>query len=180
VHKKYGKVPLKTYPNLSLAAIFDFTFVNGIRQIPLLNYLDYDKEKAKSILAKEMGWIDYGGHHYENLYSKFAFGWYQLEKFNIDKRKVTLSAQVRSGKLNRKDALETLKKKPEIERELIDYCIGKLGFTVIEFNELMRVKPQSFEDFFTSASLLKYFRFPVKLAVKLNFFTPVLYEKYFS
>ncbi len=74
VQKEFGHVPLRTYPNLSLTGIALDTFVRGIRQIAFLNFFDYRKKEAKELLRSEYGWVDYGGHHYENIYSRFAFG----------------------------------------------------------------------------------------------------------
>jgi N-acetyl sugar amidotransferase len=180
IQKKYGTCKLKSFPNLTLEKIFYLTFVKGIRQVPLLNYLDYSKAEAKIKLRDEFGWMDYGGHHYENIYSKFAFGWYLPHKFNIDKRKVSLSGPVRSGLMTREEALVLLSNKPEVMNELVEYCINKLGLTRKEFNDIYSRPPKSYRDYFTSESILKYFKPFIKLSVRANIFTPVLYEKYFA
>ena len=112
VHKLFGRVPLKSYNNATIYQIAYYLFVKRIKQIPFLNYVDYSKEKAKEILEKELGWKYYGGHHYENIYSHFAFGWYLYHKFGIDKRKVSFSAQIRSGKMTRQVALAKMNENP--------------------------------------------------------------------
>jgi hypothetical protein len=180
IQEKFGRGKLKSYPNLSLMQVFYFTFIRGIKQIPFLNYFDYNKDTAKKLLAKEYGWVDYGGHHYENHYSRFAFGWYLPNKFNIDKRIVSLSGPVRSHQLDRSRALQLLQEKPDVNDELVKYCIHKLDMTEQEFQTIMKLKSKTYRDYFTSQNILKFFRLPVKLAVKMNFFTPVLYEKYFE
>lgn len=180
IQKKYGSVKLKSFPNLSLSKVFYYTFIKGIREIPFLNYVEYDKAKAKKELAEVFGWTDYGGHHYENIYSKFAFGWFQFRKFNIDKRKVTLSGQIRSGLISKQDALKQLEEKPKVEDETLKYCINKLGISDKEFETIMSSDNKYYYDYFTSANIIKYFRFPIKIAVKMKIFTPVLYEKYFG
>lgn len=180
VHRKYGTVPLKSYPNLTLADIFNYTFIKGIRQIPFLNFFDYRKQDAKKTLNETFGWEDYGGHHYENVYSRFAFGWFQFKKFGIDKRIVSLSGPVRSGHISREDALLALKSPPPVEDEILDYCLNKLDLSRSDWQEIMNSTPKTYRDYFTSAQILKQFRWPMKIAVKMNFFTPVLYEKYFE
>lgn len=180
VHKEFGTVPLKSYPNLTLSRIFYDTFIKGIRQIPFLNYFDYRKKDAKVLLQHEYGWVDYGGHHYENTYSRFAFGWYLPRKFKIDKRIVSLSGPVRSGHITRAEALETLRTPPDVDDKLVAYCINKLGLSNAEFQETLARPTKIYRDYFTSESILKCFKLPMKFAVKMNIFTPVLYEKYFK
>jgi len=41
----------------------------------MLDYLDYDKLAAKRLLMEQYGWEDYGGKHYESVYTKFYQGW---------------------------------------------------------------------------------------------------------
>lgn len=180
VHGKYGTVPLKSYPNLSLFSVFNYTFVHGIRQIPFLNYFDYSKQMAKTVLGTQFGWTDYGGHHYENVYSRFAFGWYQYRKFGIDKRIISLSGPVRSGHLSRESALELIASPPPVDDEVLEYCLNKLCLTHQQWDQIMRAPKRTYRDFFTSEKIITKFRWPMKVAVKMNFFTPVLYEKYFE
>lgn len=180
VQKKFGTVKLRSYPNLSLVSIFYYTFIKGIRQIPFLNYFDYRKAQAKQTLAEVFGWKDYGGHHYENHYSRFAFGWYLPKKFGIDKRIVSLSGPVRSGHITRAQALEELSHPPDVDDKLVQYCVNKLRITRAEFDGYFNSPAKNYRDYFTSENILRFFKFPVYIAVKMGFFTPVLYEKYFK
>ena len=180
VHKRFGTRPLKSFPNVTLPSLFRHTFWRGIRQIPFLNYFDYSKPAAKEWLTREMDWTDYGGHHYENQYSKFAFGWYQFRKFKIDKRIISLSGPVRSGELSRDAALAQLSKPPFVEESVVDYVRKKLDLSSAEFTEIMQAPPRSYHDYFTSEDVLKYMRLPILAAVKMGYLTPVLYEKYFE
>ena len=178
VHKKFGKIPLKSFPNATIYKIFYYTFIKGIKQIPILNYIKYNKETARAFLEKVLGWTYYGGHHHESIYTYFSSAWYAYEKFNIDKRKISFSGPVRMGYMKREHALKELKTKPPVKQETIDYCIKKLGLTQKEFDEIMALPPKNFHDYRTSYSTLQKLKFFVKLAVKLKLITPVLYEKY--
>ena len=180
VHNKFGNGKLKTFPNLSLFEIAYYTFIKGIRNIPFLNYFNYDKLEAKSLLASEYGWVDYGGHHYENNYSKFAFGYYLPKKFGIDKRKVSLSGPVRSGLMSREDAQKIINEKPNVDDTLVEFTYNKLGITKDEYLDLFNLPQKSYKDYFTSESILKYFKLPIYIAVKMDILTPVLYQKYFK
>ena len=178
VNNIFGELPLRTYPNATIYQLFYYTFIKRIKQIPLLNYVQYHKKEARKVVEKELGWTYYGGHHYENLYSHFAFGWYSYHKFNIDKRKISLSGPVRMGYMSREEARKELNKEPPIDKEIVSYCIKKLGLTQHEFDEIMALPPKTFHDYRTSYPVLQRFRFFVKLAIKLGLLTPVLYEKY--
>lgn len=97
---------------------------------------------AKKLLNSEFGWQDYGGHHYENIYSKSAFGWYQYFKFWIDKRKVTLSGQVRSGLITKDKAKKYLAEAPIVNTTLIEYVYSKLGLSKEEFENIIKHEPK--------------------------------------
>lgn len=180
VQKKFGSVKLKSYPNLTLSQIFYYSFLKGIRPIPFLNYFDYRKKEAKELLFQEYGWQDYGGHHYENSYSRFAFGWYLPKKFGIDKRIISYSGPVRSGHMTREQALTALRDTPDVDQKLVDYCVHKLGLTQDQYRQLFALPARVYRDYFTSERILRWFKLPVRAAVALGIFTPVLYEKYFK
>ena len=54
VHKRFGKVKLKDFPTISLKQYLYYVFILGIRQIPILNYIEYNKEKSLKILIEEL------------------------------------------------------------------------------------------------------------------------------
>jgi len=56
-------------------------------------------------MKRFINWQDYGGKHCENVYTEFVGSYLLPVKFGIDKRIVYLSAQVRSGKLKKEEAL---------------------------------------------------------------------------
>lgn len=180
VNKQYGKIQLQTYPNATINQIAYNTFVRGIKQIPFLNYIQYSKREAQQVLQRELGWTYYGGHHHENIYTKFSSAWYLREKFNIDKRKISLSGPVRMGHMSREEAIEELGKEPTIEHDLVEYCIKKLKISQQQFDDIMALPPKTFHDYHTSYSILHKLRFFVKLAVRMKIITPVLYEKYIA
>ncbi|XDD51952.1 N-acetyl sugar amidotransferase [Leptospira sp. WS92.C1] len=180
IQKIFGKSKLKHYPGLSLVSLFKYMFIKRIKMIPFLNYVEYSKFTAKALLKDVYGWVDYGGHHYENIYSKFAFGYYQFHKFGIDKRKISLSGPVRSGLLTKKEALAQIEREPDVKEDIVDYCVRKLGITKSEFLEYYNSLNKTYKDYFTSENILKYFKIPIRLMVSLKLVTPVLYEKYFK
>jgi len=150
VQKKFGRMKLKKFPNLTMSQYLYYMFIKKIKVIKILNYLDYQKDDAKKLLMDEVGWRDYGGKHYESIYTRFNNGFLCREKFNIDKRKVEFAALVRSGQITRTSALENLKNPPyptDRMQEDVDYVIKKLGFTKEEFEEIFSRPPKSFKDY---------------------------------
>ena len=145
VHEKHGAVSMKTFPNLLLSKYFYYAIIKRIKIVNLLNYVTYTKELAKEDLIKTIGWRDYGGHHYESVYTRFFMGFLAPKKFNMDRRKVSLSALIRLGRISRKDALNTLKDDEYLKNLFkIDkkYLCKKFGLTTEEFNDLIQ-KPVS-------------------------------------
>ena len=61
VHRRFGELPMKTYPNMLMSAQLRWMIVRRIKKIRPLWYLEYDKETVKEFLAKEYGWEWYGG-----------------------------------------------------------------------------------------------------------------------
>ena len=56
------------------------------------------------LLKNELGWKYYGGKHYESRYTRFIQSYLLFEKFGIDYRRATLSAQICIGDVSREQA----------------------------------------------------------------------------
>lgn len=145
IHKRFGTIPLKTLPTSSLVDWVRYIYVLGIRWIPFLNYIDYDKEQYKKLLAAELEWRDYGGKHYESTWTKFFQAYILPTKFGVDKRKSHLSSMICSGKLDRESALAQLAKPlyepEEFERDL-GIVLDKLQLSREEFAGIMAQPPK--------------------------------------
>jgi N-acetyl sugar amidotransferase len=139
IHRKFGTgVTLKTYPMLTLGRMLYFGLIRQIKDIRPYYYLDYSKQKAKALLMEEYDWEDYGGHHYENLFTKYAMAFWLPLKFGIDKRRISLSAQVLNNVLTRPQALELLKQPCASQEELLelrDYILKKLEMGSQEYEQ---------------------------------------------
>jgi len=161
IHNKFGKVPLKTYPNQTLADLVYFGFIKNIKSIYPYYYLEYQKQTAREFLIKEYDWEYYGGHHHENRFTKFVIAYWLPEKFNIDKRKISLSAQVLSGQITRDQALQELQTPPYAPDELeIDktYTLKKLDLSIDEFEKIWKSPNRSFLDYPSYYPLMTRFK----------------------
>lgn len=143
IHEKFGSIPLKTYPIYGFKEEYYFGILKGIRTVKLLNYLDFNHEKARQEIITAFGWQEYGGKHYESYFTKFYQAFILPEKFKIDKRKAHLSNLIFSNQISKEQALEILntplyKDEHQKNRE-IEYVIKKLGFSLNEFEAIMKL-----------------------------------------
>lgn len=182
IYRKFGRNrKLKSFPNLKISNLIYYICFKRIKEYRPLEYIDYDKKEAGKILGNELGWKYYGGHHYESIYTRFVASYILMKKFNIDKRKVSFSAEIHSGKINRKEALEKLHKQPYPDdkiKEDKDYVLKRLDLSTKEFERLMSLPPKSFLDYPTYHSTIKKLRFFIKIACSLKLLPEVMYEKY--
>lgn len=132
VVSSFGTMKLKKFPVISFYREVYLNVVKGVKQYRPFYFLDYIKKDAKVFLTKEYGWEDYGGHHHENAFTKFAISYWLPEKFGIEKRIVTNSALVMSKELKREEALEELSRPafdPETIQDTIAFVRKKLDMS---------------------------------------------------
>jgi N-acetyl sugar amidotransferase len=167
VHNRFGKHKLRTFPLISFSDLLYLGFVKQIKAISPFNYIDYQKKNAQKVLKELYGWEYYGGHHHENLFTKFAIAYWLPKKFGIDKRLITLSAQIMSGEISRDEALEIINypsySQDKIEKDK-EYVIKKLGFLEEEFMEIWNSPNKSFQDYPSNYPMIKRF---VKLIIPI-------------
>ncbi|HAS6349106.1 TPA: N-acetyl sugar amidotransferase [Vibrio vulnificus] len=147
VHKEYGTVPMKTFPNLWLSKQLKWMVFNQIKSVRPLYFLEYDKEAAKEMLTRDYGWTWYGGHHLENRTAAFFHSYFFPKRWNSDFRIVGYSAYCRDGRMTREEALELMKEDPHIEDGLLEYYKKRLNLSDEEFEKLMTQPKKYYTDF---------------------------------
>ena len=178
VHKKFGKVKLKTYPVIGFFELVKFIFFNRIKYVYPLEFVEYNRDKVSGFLCEEFGWIYAGGHHFDCQYIHLITKTLR-EKFNIDKRKVEYSAMIRSNQMTRDKALELIKQNPIPESEkLVTYSMKRIGISKEDYEQILKEKPKTFLDYKTYFNIICLFKFPIKMACKLGVLPMSLYEKY--
>jgi len=182
VHRKFGKIKtIKSFPVLTLPRLLYYAFAKRIKDVRVLEYMDYNKKEVDKVLTSELDWEYYGGHHHENVYTKFFQSYYLPKKFNIDKRKTELSALVRSGQITREDALREINSSHyQYDPTVVEYAINKLGLTKEEFDKIMNSPNKTHDDYPNYLPLIKAMKFPIKIATKLKLLPHILYLKYAS
>ena len=180
--KKFESVRLKSYPYQTLFDMVNSSLIKKIKDYRPFNHIEYEKEPAQKFLIKEYGWEYYGGHHHENIFTRFAIGYWMPKKFGIDKRIITLSAQVLTGQISRDHALEMIKHAAydidQMEKDR-EYIIKKLDLTKEEFDFIWNKQNNFYWNYPSYMPLLeKYFKISNSL---LRYFFPtpptILVEK---
>lgn len=178
IHKKFGHVKMKTFPSYNLAHLLWYGLFRNIKMSRPFYYIDFNKKGAQKIISKEYGWVNYGGHHHENLFTKFIIGYWLPQKFGIDKRKITLSALIRSKEISRNDALKELEKLPYNPKKLLQskkYLSKKLGITLEELDIIWNKENKSFLDYPSYYPLLQRTKIILKVLYKYIFpFKPMM------
>lgn len=159
IHKLFGKIKFKTYPLLGFNREFYYTYVKKIKMVRLLNYIPYVKEDAMKVIQDELGWVYYGGKHYESVFTRFFQAYYLPHKFGYDKRLAHLSTLICSGQITREEALEEMKKDTypaELLAEDKEYVIKKLGMNAEEFETILNAAPKSYKEYPNDEKRLKF------------------------
>ncbi len=181
VHKRFGTGKIKSWRLLLLPTLLYFSFIRRIRDVRILEYMDYNKKRVDKTLQDELGWEYYGGHHHENLYTKFFQSYLLPTKFNIDKRKTELSALVRSGQISRQAAIDELQANHyEYDPTVVEYAVAKLGWTQSEWEKIFSAPIKTYNDYRTHLPLIKMLRWPIRIACKFRILPYILYLKYAS
>lgn len=167
IHRQFGRVKMRSYPYLSTFDYVDKLLLRGIRWVPLLNYIDFNKAAAKQLLIDELGWRDYGGKHYESIFTRFFHAYYLPEKFGYDLRKSYNSALICSGQITREEALAELRQ-PPAPKELVTqdraYVLKKLGLSEAEFAQILASPNKTYADYPNNSKLWDRFRYVVQWA----------------
>jgi len=160
IQAKFGTRKLRELPLLGVWNQGRYTLVNGIRTFAPLNLVDYSKAGAKTLLKEELGWRDYGGKHYESVFTRFYQGYVLPRKFGIDKRRAHLSTLILTGEITRDEALAELQQPTydeALQAEDRAYVGKKLGFSEEEFERILAADPVPHEAYGTDARQREWF-----------------------
>jgi N-acetyl sugar amidotransferase len=159
ISRRFGKVRLRQYPRIGfLAQYVWYPYVRGIKTVRLLNYLPYNKNEAKKIIAAELGWRDYGGKHYESVFTRFFQGYYLPVKFGYDKRRAHLASLINSGQMSREEALQELAHPTydaALQQQDKEFVAKKLGVRPQELDAIFALPNRHYSDYKSNDWLLK-------------------------
>jgi len=178
VHKHFGRNKLKTYPNMTFFQFMKWALVYQQKFIRPLWYIDYSKNEARKMLEKECGWSYYGGHHLENRSAAFLHTIYNPQKFGIDNRNWSLSAEARTGIISRDEALRLYSTPFEPNVELLNYVLKRLGISSSTYEGVISGPSRSWRDFATYKKRFERLRPMFAILAKANLVPVSFYLKY--
>lgn len=167
IHKEFGSRKVDSYPKLGKWQRYFNNKFHKLKYFNVLNNIDYNYKDVKQFIIDELNWKDYGGKHYESIFTRFYQGYILPKKFNVDKRKAHLSNLICSGQLTKKEALKEIETNYYTD-ELIEkdkaFFIKKFGLSEIEFEKIMSLPPRKHEDFDMEKSI--YETYPITKILK--------------
>lgn len=178
VHRRFGSLPMRSYPNLTLMRFVKWAAFRNIRRIRPLWYLPYNKDAAKRLLADRYGWQWYGGHHLENRFTAFYHSYLVPRRAGIDQRVLGHAALVRSGQLERPAALSQLASPQSCPAEIIAMVKKRLDLSDAEFDRLMSLPIARWQDFETYKPAFERLRPFFWVLMKLNRVPESFYMKF--
>lgn len=150
VYRQFTGKRLRHFPLIPVTLLVLNIVLHRPQNVFLLDYLDYDKAAAKRLLLEKYGWEDYGGKHYESVYTRFYQGWILPHKFGYDKRRMHLSTLVCSGQMTRAEALAELAA-PAYPADWLEpdkvFVAKKLGISREEFDAIMAAPKKRYSDY---------------------------------
>lgn len=164
--RKFGSKSLqsiRTFPFLDYKTKKYCTHVLKMEVVTPLNLLEYNYNQVKEEITRELGWRDYGGKHYESVWTRFYQGYILPRKFNIDKRKAHYSNLIFSGQMTKEEASELLGLPIYGSTNLLEedylYVIKKLGITSDEFEKIMSLPRKEHSEFRTQQGFFQ--KYPI-------------------
>jgi len=160
IHKQFGSKPLKKYP---VIGFFDnyiyYPYIIKMKPARLLNYVDYNKQKAVELLENEVGFRYYHGKHYESRFTRFFQSHILPYRYGYDKRKAHASSMILSGQMTREEALEYVAQplyKDQLSLEADKtFFIKKLGIDEAQYQQYMDQPTRPHADFKNNDALLR-------------------------
>jgi N-acetyl sugar amidotransferase len=142
IARRFGGVSIKTFPAIGLFDKAWYQYARGVEWISMLDFVEYNKAEALSVLQSEYGYKPYPYKHYESVFTRFYQGHILPVKFGVDKRLVHLSTLILNGQMKREDALPLLAHIPypseaELEADR-RYFLKKMNWTDAQLDDYLK------------------------------------------
>lgn len=159
IHKRFGKITLKTFPLVDILnyKIF-YRYGLGIQVIKPLNYVPFIKNDAEKTLFENFGWEKLQHKHHESRFTRFYEDYWLPRKFGFDRRKVHFSSLILTGQMTREAALNRILK-PEMSEEVasqeFEYVANKLDLSVESLKQIFSGENRTFNDYKNKIRIIK-------------------------
>ena len=176
IHKKFGNnSSLNKLPTLTLIRKFYYYNIKKIENIFLLNYLNYNREKAKEFIKTEFDWKDYPIKHGESIFTRFYQRFILPNRFKVDIRKAHYSSLICNNQISRDEAKLKLES-DSINNDLLTndrlYILKKFNLSENEFNLYMSMPKRSHFDFKSEIKIKRFYNSLITY-FKLSYFLKI-------
>ena len=157
IYKTFTGKRLKDFPTTSILwhKVY-LPYFKNIKVFRPLDLMDYNKEKAMSLLVKKFGYQKYSQKHFESRFTKFYESYWLPERFGYDTRKVQYSSLILTGQMTRDLAIKLLKK-PSYDPDKIDiefeYIANKLEIPIEELRHYFNSPHKTYKDYKSQQTL---------------------------
>lgn len=160
IMKRFGTVPMKTYP---FSSVFRhkiyLRYIRRLRVVKALNYMPYNKEMALKLLEAEYGWKPYPQKHFESRFTRFFEGYWLPERFGFDVRRVQFSSLILTEQMTREEALQKLGSPsydPVLIQQDFNYVATKLGITQQELQSYLTMPKKFYWDYRNQMRFIRF------------------------
>lgn len=161
--EKFSDVKFKSYPYINHMTRYLYDNIYKYEHHYPLNLIDYNKTEAKKTIIEKFGWRDYGGKHYESIFTRFYQGHILPVKFKVDKRKAHLSNLIFSGQMTKEEAMKELELPPYPSEQLLksdmEFFLKKMNFTKEEFEEYLSKPAIPHEEYGLSVPFFERYKY---------------------
>ena len=151
IHKKFGKIPLETFP-LKDILVYKLYYqrILGMKVHHPLNLVPFLKKDAEDELERLFGWQRFQHKHHESRFTRFYEDYWLPRKFGFHKRRAHFSSLIMTGQMTREAALERIAK-PEMDEHFLqqefEYVAHKLDLTVDELQQIFDAPKKTYRDY---------------------------------
>ncbi len=151
IHRRFGKIPLKTFPLVDILRYkIYYRYVHGMQVIKPLNCVQYVKAEAEKLLHDRFGWEPYLHKHHESRFTRFYEDYWMPKKFGFEKRRAHFSSLILTGQMSRDEALDRISR-PEMNQHFLlqefEYVANKLDFSVAELQDVFAQENKTYRDY---------------------------------
>jgi N-acetyl sugar amidotransferase len=150
-------VRVRSLPTIGVLGFAWNRMVRGIRWVPFLDYIDYNKQRCLDLLVKEIGYRPYPYKHYESIFTRFYQGHILPKKFGVDKRRLHFSSLICSGQMTRESASHLLTQSPypnpdDLQVD-IEYFLKKMDWSASDLEAYLARPARAHDEFPSEAKL---------------------------
>tara|TARA_Y100001968_G_C19450434_1_gene768167 strand:- start:56 stop:1198 length:1143 start_codon:yes stop_codon:yes gene_type:complete len=125
-------------------------YFRSVKVIKPLNYINYIKNDATLLLKKEYDWKPHNQKHFESRFTRFYEGYWLIERFGFDTRRVQLSSLILSKQITRDESLSILEEPPldkDTIRNEFEFIARKLDISIKELQRFLHMPKKFYWDY---------------------------------